>query len=108
MLTDGFLEHPVLYLPGTELVADSDLSYGDDLYLADHEIQGGGVLPAVLALESFAQAAGMLGLAAWWGGLEQVSLTSPVDVGRDDSGHGAGGGTALRPGTGGAAPAGSV
>ncbi|HJQ03127.1 MAG TPA: SDR family NAD(P)-dependent oxidoreductase [Jatrophihabitans sp.] len=83
--TDGrFLENLVLHLPATELVADSELSYGDDLYLADHEIQGGGVLPAVLVLEAFAQAAGLLGLPAGGVVFEQVSLTSPVDVGPDD------------------------
>ncbi|HET6210733.1 MAG TPA: SDR family NAD(P)-dependent oxidoreductase, partial [Jatrophihabitans sp.] len=80
---DGrFLENPVLQLPAAELVTDSELSYGDDLYLADHEVQGAGVLPAVLALEAFGQAAEVLGLPTGGVVFEQVSLTSPVDVGR--------------------------
>ncbi|MGW4422216.1 SDR family NAD(P)-dependent oxidoreductase [Streptosporangium sp. NPDC004631] len=55
-----FLDGVRVHVPGVELVADSDLSLKTDAYLDDHRIDGRAVLPAVVALEAMAQAAGAL------------------------------------------------
>ncbi|WP_326825402.1 SDR family NAD(P)-dependent oxidoreductase [Streptosporangium sp. NBC_01756] len=55
-----FLGEVRVHVPGVELVADSHLSLGSDTYLDDHRIDGRAVLPAVVALEAMAQAAGAL------------------------------------------------
>ncbi|MEV4186314.1 SDR family NAD(P)-dependent oxidoreductase, partial [Streptosporangium canum] len=55
-----FLDEVRVHVPGVELVADSRLSLGSDSYLDDHRIDGLAVLPAVVALEAMAQAAGVL------------------------------------------------
>jgi len=78
--TGRFVEEVRVDIPGVELVADSRLSYGDDPYLADHEIDGTGVLPAVLSLEAFAQLAGGLGLPAGPVAFDDLRLTAPIDV----------------------------
>jgi len=52
-----FLETPRVYYPGIELVADTVLSTDTDSYLADHALGGVSVLPAVMALETIAEAA---------------------------------------------------
>ncbi|GAA4227617.1 3-oxoacyl-(acyl-carrier-protein) synthase [Streptosporangium album] len=55
-----FLGEVRVHVPGVELVADSRLSLRSDTYLNDHRIDGRAVLPAVVALEAMAQAAGAL------------------------------------------------
>ncbi|MGV9777480.1 SDR family NAD(P)-dependent oxidoreductase [Streptosporangium sp. NPDC003464] len=55
-----FLDEVRVHVPGVELVADSRLSLKSDAYLDDHRIDGLAVLPAVVALEAMAQAAGVL------------------------------------------------
>ncbi|MFJ2030276.1 SDR family NAD(P)-dependent oxidoreductase [Streptosporangium sp. NPDC087985] len=55
-----FLDEVRVHVPGVELVADSRLSLRSDTYLDDHRIDGQAVLPAVVALEAMAQAAGAL------------------------------------------------
>ncbi|HSK70384.1 MAG TPA: SDR family NAD(P)-dependent oxidoreductase [Pyrinomonadaceae bacterium] len=55
-----FLEEPVVYYPKTELIADVELSTGNDLYLEDHRLNGERIFPAVLGLEAMAQAASAL------------------------------------------------
>ena len=80
-----FAEEVLASTPGVELVTDSRLSYGDDPYLADHEIDGTGVLPAVLSLEAFAQLAASLGLPPGPVGFEDLRLTAPIDVPRTGS-----------------------
>ncbi|WP_433244566.1 SDR family NAD(P)-dependent oxidoreductase [Streptosporangium sp. CA-135522] len=55
-----FLDEVRVHVPGVELVADSRLSLKSDGYLDDHRIDGAAVLPAVVALEAMAQAAGIL------------------------------------------------
>ncbi|MCR9057388.1 MAG: SDR family NAD(P)-dependent oxidoreductase [Rhodobacteraceae bacterium] len=52
-----FIQHPVLYYPGVELVCDCEVSSGTDLYLNDHVIDGLLVLPAVFSLEAMTQVA---------------------------------------------------
>ncbi|HEX8079335.1 MAG TPA: SDR family NAD(P)-dependent oxidoreductase [Jatrophihabitans sp.] len=78
--TGRFVEDVRVQTPGVEIVTDSRLTYGDDLYLRDHQIDGASVLPAVLGLEAFAQLGATLGLPAGPLSFEDLSLTAPVDV----------------------------
>ncbi|HEY0807168.1 MAG TPA: SDR family NAD(P)-dependent oxidoreductase, partial [Pseudonocardiaceae bacterium] len=55
-----FLDRPRVYYPGVELVVDTDLSAGGDLYLADHLLDGDLLFPAVLGMEAMTQAAATL------------------------------------------------
>ncbi|MCW2915053.1 MAG: erythronolide synthase [Actinomycetia bacterium] len=60
-----FLERPRVYYPGIELVADSEVDWTSDPYLAEHIFGGGegAVLPGTVGMEIMAQgAAGVLGL----------------------------------------------
>jgi enediyne polyketide synthase len=50
-----FLERPVVYYPGVELIVDVELSNGSDPYLEHHVFQGQRLFPAVMALEAMAQ-----------------------------------------------------
>ncbi len=77
-----------VHYPGTELVADTQLSLASDPYLADHRIDGLPVLPVALALEAMAQAASALA------GKPQLHLTGvsvpapvvlPADAGRGEA-----------------------
>ncbi|MFD6159894.1 SDR family NAD(P)-dependent oxidoreductase [Nocardia sp. NPDC060256] len=52
-----FLERPRLHFPGIELVAEADLSVSSDPYLADHQLSGDMLFPAVMGMEAMAQAA---------------------------------------------------
>lgn len=52
-----FLEHPRLYLPGIELIVDSDLSEDSDAYVAEHTFQSEKLFPAVMGMEAMAQTA---------------------------------------------------
>ena len=52
-----FHESTAAYTPGVELVADCEVSEVTDPYLADHQIAGQQVLPAVVAMEAMAQTA---------------------------------------------------
>lgn len=83
--TGRFVEDVRVQTPGVEIVTDSRLTYGDDLYLRDHQIDGTGVLPAVLGLEAFAQLGAILGLPAGPISIEDLSLTAPVDVAESGS-----------------------
>ncbi|GAA3727830.1 type I polyketide synthase [Plantactinospora mayteni] len=55
-----FLDKPLIWYPGVELVAETTLSLATDRYLADHSLAGVPLVPAVLGLEAMAQAAGAL------------------------------------------------
>lgn len=55
-----FLEQPLVHTAGLELVAEAELSWGTDPYLAEHTPDGTAVVPGVLLLEAMAQA--VLGL----------------------------------------------
>jgi enediyne polyketide synthase len=55
-----FLGSARVYYPGAELVADTRISPRTDPYLADHQIDGLGVLPLAVALEAMAEAASVL------------------------------------------------
>lgn len=52
-----FLEHPRLYHPGIELIADAELSADTDPYVMEHAFQGERLLPAVMGMEAMAQVA---------------------------------------------------
>jgi enediyne polyketide synthase len=83
IVTGRFLESLRVHVPGAEVVGDTTLSYGDDPYLRDHEIEGRGVLPAVMVLEAFAQNAELLGLPPGPVVFDDVALTGPLDVSPD-------------------------
>ncbi|WP_157419676.1 SDR family oxidoreductase, partial [Actinomadura kijaniata] len=57
-----FLERPRVSYPGVELVADAEVSWGNDPYLAEHVFGGGteAVLPGTVGMEIMAQAAAAL------------------------------------------------
>ncbi|MEU8121765.1 SDR family NAD(P)-dependent oxidoreductase [Spirillospora sp. NPDC049024] len=69
-----FLERPRVHYPGIELVADSDVGWGSDPYLAEHVFGGGteAVLPGTVGMEIMAQAAAALL------GLDVASGAAPV------------------------------
>jgi hypothetical protein len=52
-----FLQQIRVHYPGVELVCDARLTHRADPYLADYQVDGTTVLPAVMALEAMAQAA---------------------------------------------------
>ncbi|MEG8181974.1 SDR family NAD(P)-dependent oxidoreductase [Nocardia terpenica] len=52
-----FLDRPQVHYPGVELVVDTELSAGGDLYLTDHLLDGDLLFPAVFGMEAMAQAA---------------------------------------------------
>ncbi|WP_131758834.1 SDR family NAD(P)-dependent oxidoreductase, partial [Actinomadura fibrosa] len=57
-----FLERPRVVYPGIELVADSEVGWGSDPYLAEHVFGGGteAVLPGTVGMEIMSQAAAAL------------------------------------------------
>ncbi len=76
-----FLESPQVHYPGIELVADADVSSDTDPYLADHTLRGEAIVPAVMGLEAFAQAASALsGPAAGSVVFTNVRFARPVVV----------------------------
>ncbi|WP_284574558.1 type I polyketide synthase [Streptomyces sp. 2P-4] len=52
-----FVEKPLVHYHGVELVAEARLSAGTDPYLADHDLDGNLLFPAVIGMEAMAQAA---------------------------------------------------
>lgn len=75
-----FLEQPVTYYPGIELIADVDLALESDPYLNDHRLQGESLLPAVMGLEAMAQVAMALVGAGAPPVFEDVGFNHPVIV----------------------------
>jgi enediyne polyketide synthase len=78
-----FVEHPVVHYPGVELVADTDLTPGTDLYLDDHVLDGNRLFPAVIGLEAMAQAAVALRGRGGVPVVERAEFPRPVVVPRD-------------------------
>ncbi|MCX7112683.1 MAG: type I polyketide synthase [Proteobacteria bacterium] len=78
-----FLEHPRVYYPGVELVADAEVSLASDPYLDDHVYQGERLFPAVFGLEAMAQAAGALANSTAPPVFMDVEFTHPVVVDKD-------------------------
>ncbi|HET8841993.1 MAG TPA: SDR family NAD(P)-dependent oxidoreductase, partial [Ktedonobacteraceae bacterium] len=52
-----FLEKPLVFYPGVELITAFDISTSTDLYIDDHQLKGERLLPAVMGLEAMAQIA---------------------------------------------------
>jgi enediyne polyketide synthase len=75
-----FLDRPQVYYPGIELVVDTDLSAGGDLYLADHLLDGDLLFPAVLGMEAMVQAATALTGPAGAPVLEDMEFLRPIVV----------------------------
>ena len=50
-----FVDEPKVHFPDVELVIETTLARGRDLYLDDHVIDGDAVMPAVIGLEAMAQ-----------------------------------------------------
>ncbi|MGI8665207.1 MAG: SDR family NAD(P)-dependent oxidoreductase [Jatrophihabitans sp.] len=75
-----FLARPRVHYPGIELVVEADLSADDDLYLADHELDGDLLFPAVFGMEAMAEVA--LALTGRSGSpvLEDVEFLRPIVV----------------------------
>jgi enediyne polyketide synthase len=78
-----FTEHPLVFYPGVELVTEARLTGRDDPYLADHQVDGVAILPAVLSLEAMTEAAAAV--TAWsappaW---EDVEFLRPVAADQD-------------------------
>ncbi|WP_045743732.1 SDR family NAD(P)-dependent oxidoreductase [Actinoplanes rectilineatus] len=52
-----FVEHPLVRYHGVELVCEVELNVGTDLYLADHDLDGNLLFPAVFGMEAMVQVA---------------------------------------------------
>ncbi|MEV0565414.1 type I polyketide synthase [Dactylosporangium sp. NPDC050588] len=52
-----FVDRPLVRYHGVELVCETELSAGSDLYLADHLLDGNLLFPAVFGMEAMAQVA---------------------------------------------------
>ena len=75
-----FLEQPRVHVPGVELVTEVELDESSDPYLAEHELGGERLFPAVLGLEAMAQVACALSGEDGPPGFEQVRFERPVVV----------------------------
>jgi enediyne polyketide synthase len=52
-----FVERPLVRYHGVELVCEAELHVGADLYLADHDLDGNHLFPAVFGMEAMVQVA---------------------------------------------------
>jgi len=75
-----FLDRPRVHYPGVELVVDADLTAGDDLYLADHELDGDLLFPAVFGMEAMAEVAKALTGRSGPPVFEDVEFLRPIVV----------------------------
>ncbi|MDQ1745631.1 MAG: enediyne polyketide synthase, partial [Pseudonocardiales bacterium] len=75
-----FVDRPVQQVAGVELVVETDLSAGTDLYLADHDLDGELLFPAVMGMEAMAQAGAALTGASTVPGFEDVRFNRPIVV----------------------------
>src|SRR5579859_4906979 len=73
-----FLEQPLIYYPGIELVTDVEIATSTDLYLEDHKFRGERLLPAVVGLEAMAQGAMAVTGHKTRPRFEQVQFTRPI------------------------------
>jgi len=76
-----FVDRVLVHYPGVEMVSETELWAGRDLYLTDHKVQGEMTLPGVMSLEAMVQVASQL---APDGGpftsISDVAFESPVTV----------------------------
>lgn len=77
-----FLEKPLLFYPGVELVVEATLSAASDPYVMDHILHGEPLFPAVMGLEAIAQTAMALARSEEPPVFEKVILARPVVVPR--------------------------
>jgi enediyne polyketide synthase len=73
-----FLDRPRVYYPGIELVVEAELSGDNDLYLADHLLDGDLLFPAVFGMEAMAQAARALTGRTGPPSLHEVEFLRPI------------------------------
>ncbi|WP_433334781.1 SDR family NAD(P)-dependent oxidoreductase [Spirillospora sp. CA-294931] len=78
-----FTEYPLVSYPGVELVTEARLTHRDDPYLADHQVDGVAILPAVLALEAMTGAAVAVGARPDRPVWEDVEFPRPIAADRD-------------------------
>jgi len=80
-----FVESVKVHYPGIELVADVNLGLHTDLYLADHDLDGDFLFPAVFGLEAMNQAAcAVTGSAPRWD-IVNAQFLRPITVRGDES-----------------------
>jgi len=77
-----FLDTPLVWYPGVELVVETRLSTAADPYLLDHCLAGVPLVPAVLGLEAMAQVAGAL-TGRPVTGFTGIDLPRPISVPAD-------------------------
>ena len=75
-----FVERPLVWYPGVELVTEVELSAATDLYLADHHLDGNLLFPAVFGMEAMAQVAGALTGETRVPVFEEVQFSRPIVV----------------------------
>jgi enediyne polyketide synthase len=77
-----FVEKPLVYYPGVELVVEARLTPDGDPYLEDHLLDGNLLFPAVIGMEAMAQVASSLrgGPPAGPPVLERVVFARPIVV----------------------------
>ncbi len=73
-----FIDDIKVYYPGIELIADTEISFARDPYLADHIVDGDSVFPGVMALEAIGQAAMTLTGSTNIIGFDDVEFRSPI------------------------------
>ncbi|WP_409181517.1 type I polyketide synthase [Amycolatopsis sp. VS8301801F10] len=80
-----FLDRVLVHYPGVELVTEAELTAGSDPYLADHELDGALLFPAVLGMEAMAQAAAAVSGRDGVPVLEDLRFLRPIAVPPDGS-----------------------
>ncbi|MGX0966082.1 enediyne polyketide synthase [Bradyrhizobium japonicum] len=76
-----FVDEPKLHFPNVEIVIETELSQGRDLYLSDHVIAGRRVLPGVIGLEAMAQVTSVVMPLEDRISITDVAFARAVDVG---------------------------
>jgi len=79
-----FVGEPLIYYPGTELVVETKLAAGRDLYLADHRLDDLAVLPGVIGLEAMAQVASALAVRAQPSAIADIAFDSAITLPKHD------------------------
>ncbi|MEU5726444.1 type I polyketide synthase [Micromonospora sp. NPDC047738] len=75
-----FVDKPLVNYHGVELVCETTLSAGSDLYLADHLLDGNLLFPAVFGMEAMAQVATALTGRRTVPRIEQAEFSRPIVV----------------------------
>ena len=80
-----FVDNVLLHYPGVELVVETALSHGRDLYASDHVIDRVAIFPAVMALEAMAQVACALSGHASPTLIEAISFPQAIAIPDDNA-----------------------